>query len=62
MANRIQEETSDSNARIERAFQRCFQRQPLPRERELAGRLVSGHGLFALCRMLLNSNEFIYLD
>jgi hypothetical protein len=42
----------------ERAFQLCFQRDPTPAELAAAKSI----DLFSLCRMLLNANEFIYVD
>jgi len=42
----------------ERAFQLCFQRDPTPNELAAAKQL----DLFSLCRMLLNANEFVYVD
>jgi hypothetical protein len=42
----------------ERAFQLCFQRDPTPDEITAAKQL----DLFSLCRMLLNANEFVYVD
>ncbi len=42
----------------ERAFQLCFQRDATPEELAAARSL----DLFSLCRMLLNANEFIYVD
>ena len=42
----------------ERAFRLCFQRDPTPAELAAAKSL----DLFSLCRMLLNANEFIYVD
>ena len=42
----------------ERAFQLCFQRDPTPDELAAAKQL----DLFSLCRMLLNANEFVYVD
>jgi len=42
----------------ERAFQLCFQREATPGELAAAKSL----DLFSLCRMLLNANEFIYVD
>lgn len=44
------------------AYRLAFQREPSATEREAAGRLVSEHGLRALCRALLNANELMYLD
>ncbi|MBK8093002.1 MAG: DUF1553 domain-containing protein [Verrucomicrobiaceae bacterium] len=42
----------------ERAFQLCFQRGATPAELAAAKSI----DLFSLCRMLLNANEFIYVD
>ena len=42
----------------ERAFQLCFQRNPTPAELAAAKQI----DLFSLCRMLLNANEFVYVD
>jgi len=52
---------SDGEA-VGRVFARCFQRQPNRQERDAAMTLVASEGLFALCRALLNANEFVYLD
>jgi hypothetical protein len=62
LASRIERETPQLPARIDRAFQLCFQRPPSPAERQAAQILVLEQGLFPLCRMLLNANEFVYLD
>lgn len=42
----------------ERAFQLCFQRDATPEELTAAKSL----DLFSLCRLLMNANEFIYVD
>jgi hypothetical protein len=39
-----------------------MQRPARPEEARAAKALASEHGLFALCRMLLNASEFIYID
>lgn len=53
---------SDVNAQIVRAFALVFGRQPTHEESSLAIDFVESHGLFAFCRSLLNSNEFVYVD
>ena len=58
LADRVQKETAGSDAAITRAFQLCFQRPPTPDELAAARPL----DLPSLCRMLLNANEFIYVD
>jgi hypothetical protein len=46
---------------VTRAFQLAFGRLPEPQEREAAKALIDKHGLAALCRAILNANEFVYL-
>jgi hypothetical protein len=45
---------------VERAFRLAFGRRPSVGERAGAVRLVRARGLEALCRALLNANEFLY--
>ncbi len=61
LASRLRSETSFSE-QSRRAFQRCFQREPSPDEKEASTELIEHHGLEAFCRALLNANELIYLD
>jgi hypothetical protein len=59
----VQEEAAHLAKRagsVERAFAYALQRQPSPEELEKL-KAFSG-GLEAICRVLLNSNEFLYLD
>jgi len=58
LAERVQKETHDSDSAINRAFQLAFQRLATPEEHAAAKRI----DLFSLCRMLLNANEFVYVD
>ena len=62
LGTRIENEAPDTPARIHRAFELCFQRPPTATELQAAQTLVTDQGLFALCRMLMNANEFVYLD
>ena len=62
MAARIEAGDGPQSARVQRAFALAFQRAATPREERAAEALVGGQGLFALCRMLINTNEFVYLD
>ena len=62
LATRIETETDSSEAAIHRAFALCFQRSPTTEELAASARLVSEQTLFALCRMLINANEFVYVD
>lgn len=62
-AARVCNETEDNaGARINRAFSVALQRSPSPSERNDAIRLVERHGIEALCRVLLNLNELVYID
>lgn len=47
---------------VARAFERAFQRSPTDEEAAAAAQLVASHGLFHLCRALLNANEFAHVD
>ncbi len=62
LATRAENETAPGAASVRRAFQLALLRQPTAGELKAAERLAGEQGLFALCRMLLNTNEFMYLD
>ena len=62
-ADRIQKERpDDSTSQIDRAFQLAFGRSPTDPEAAAANRLIKVRGLMQFCRMLLNTNEFVYVD
>ena len=61
-AKRIQAEGSSDDVAIRRAFLLAFGRPPSASEASAAQTLVQARGLGALCRMLLNANEFVYVD
>ena len=62
-AERIEDEFPDNTIQqIQRAFELAFSRSATEREIELATQLVQHQGLFPLCRSLMNSNEFVYVD
>ena len=66
-AERVKREGGpDPASRIRQAFRIALSRDPGPDETAGALRLLeespSGEGLTALCRVLLNSNEFVYVD
>ena len=62
LAERIEHEASDPDLRVRRAFELCFQREPAAAELGAARQLARTQSLFVLCRMLINANEFVYLD
>jgi hypothetical protein len=63
MAGRLQKESGDClETQVRRSFTLAFGRPPREEEFTLGRGLAREHGLPALCRALLNSNELIYLD
>lgn len=62
-AQRIESEVGANAAeQVNQAFQRSLGRLPSDQEQRLAVSFVEQQGLFALCRSLFNTNEFIYVD
>jgi hypothetical protein len=60
---------SDSNAMIRRLWLLAYQRAPSPDEREIALQFIEEQDprdeqetWISLCRAVLNSNEFLYVD
>ncbi len=64
LTERIKRETAkeDRQQQIVHAFLLAFSRHPTPEEASAASVLVDKHGLAALCRALLNANEFVYVN
>jgi hypothetical protein len=54
--------TNDTARLVDLAFRQAFCRLPHDVERAAAVDLVAAHGLPALCRVLLNSNELVFVD
>ena len=62
LAERVEREAGKAtDAQIAQAFRLTLGRAPEREEFEEAATLVKRHGLSALCRALLNSNEFLYV-
>jgi hypothetical protein len=62
-AARVEREVgTDAAAQIERTFWHALGREPDGRERAICTTLVREEGLAALCRVVFNSNEFLYVD
>lgn len=62
LADRIRRETGDAEPKqVSRAFQLAFQRDPTVGEQAAAIKLTQSNGLDALCRALLNANEFVFV-
>ena len=61
-ANRVIKETgNDTRQQVTRAFQLAYGRQPSPTEAKAAVATAETHGLATLCRVLFNSNEFLFM-
>jgi hypothetical protein len=62
LAQRIIGEVGDEPpSQVLQVWQLCFNRRPSAREQTAAEALVVSHGLAALCRAVINSNEFVHL-
>ncbi len=62
-SERVEREAgTDPPAQIRRAFELAFLRPGTDTEISSAEKFCTGHGLAALCRLLLNANEFVYID
>jgi hypothetical protein len=57
---RLEREAKPDGA-VSRAFQLALNREPTSEESLAARKLVEEYGLIALCRGLLNANEFLYV-
>lgn len=62
IAARIESEEPQADRRIEQAFRRILLRSPTETERTEFQAFLVRHGLANVCRVLLNSNEFLYVD
>jgi hypothetical protein len=61
-ADRVAKEEKTPMGQARRAFRLAFQREPSDKELSAAVKLASDHGLPAVCRALLNANEFLHVD
>ena len=62
-AERLEAEAGDGiRAQVNRAFQLAFARGPKQEELELTIEFIKLNGLPAFCRVLFNSNEFLYVN
>ena len=52
----------DADAQVDRAFRIAFGRAPTDEERGVLLELLRSHGLSAVCRTLVNLNEFTFVD
>lgn len=62
-ANRLEREAGDkAAARVRRAYALAFAREPSAKEDAFGADFVAKHGLTQFCLVLLNTNEFLYVD
>ncbi|MBM3290343.1 MAG: DUF1553 domain-containing protein, partial [Candidatus Hydrogenedentes bacterium] len=57
-----QEAGAEQDAQVRRAYQLALCREPADEDIARSRELMNGFGMQALCRALLNSSEFVYLD
>ncbi len=62
-AKRLQAEAGEAPAeQVRLGFALGFGRHPSEEEQQAAEATIRTKGLFALCHVLLNANEFVYFD
>jgi cytochrome c553 len=63
LAERVQRDAGrDRKLQVQRAFELALQRTPDGSEAADCERMIAEHSLVELCRVLLNLNEFVYVD
>ncbi|MGE5193506.1 MAG: DUF1549 domain-containing protein, partial [Deltaproteobacteria bacterium] len=61
-ADRLGAATPDHDRQIELAYELAFARKPTPAEQRLVREYAAKNGLANACRVILNSNEFLFVD
>lgn len=62
LAENIAAETTSIDAQVSDAYRRIILREPDNDERQMLVEFAEKHGLAAMCRVLFNSNEFLFVD
>ena len=62
LAERLESYSADPSEQVERAYLLAFGRTPTAEESEAVQAHAARHGLPAAARLLLNSNEFLFID
>jgi hypothetical protein len=63
LADRLHEEAGENvDEHVRRAFELAYSRLPDNAELAASREFITNHGLSAFCRVLINTNELIYLD
>lgn len=58
----VAKKISQPDAAVREIYSRILSRSPLPEEEAMAGELIKKHGPAALCRVLFNTNEFLFVE
>jgi hypothetical protein len=61
-ADRLARLKSDRSGQIELAFQLAYSRGATPDEVQMLSGYAEKHGMANLCRLILNSNEFVFVN
>jgi hypothetical protein len=61
-AERLEKMRPNPDEQVRAGFQLAFQRDPTREELQDFGEYAASHGLAAMCRVLLNSNEFLFIN
>ncbi len=61
-AARLQLESANLSKQVELAYRLALSRPPRPNEASLLAAYARKHGLANVCRLLLNSSEFVFID
>jgi hypothetical protein len=62
LAERVARSADDVTEQIRNAFRLILGRAPTPHESQAVTEYARGYGLANACRVLLNSNEFMFVD
>jgi hypothetical protein len=62
LADRLASAHADRASQIELAFQLAYNRRPTPEEIEMLGKYGAKYGMANVCRLILNSNEFVFVN
>jgi len=62
LAKRVESESAEPKEQINSVYNLAYTRDASPAEIEVGVRFISQHGLPAFCRVVFNSNEFIFVQ
>ncbi len=62
LAERVESIAGDRAAQLDAIFQLALNRSPTPEESQELLQYAEAHGMAAVCRLVLNTNEFMFVD